>query len=460
MSRFAPLLLLAGACATVPRDAGFADVRAIARERIGKDLRWDRGGEEDAQVRERLRALLTAPLTADGAVELALLNNRGIQAVYEELGIGQADLVQAGLLRNPTFGASVGFPTTSGSRLGSDFSITQDFLDIFTLPLRKSVAERQFQQAKLRVGNAVLQLAADVRSGYFTLLAAQHMTQMLREISQGQDAVSELAQRQREAGNINDLELALEIDAAQSARVAVARSDAQVLEARERLARLLGVFGADTGFRIAELLPELPQTDPPLDGLETLAIEQRLDLAAAKSEREVLASTLSAASVTRFFPAVQVGASVLRDPEGITTVGPTLSLELPIFDQGQARLARLEAQTREATARVEELAVQVRSQVRATRNRLVQGRAIVDFYRTSLLPLRERILRQSQLHYNAMQIGLPQLVVARQNLTNAYREYVDALREYWTARSDLELAVGGGLSKRATQAGAKDALHP
>lgn len=443
MNRAALLLALLAGCASVPRDAGFKDVNAMARERLGHDLRWDRGGEEDAQVRDRLRALLAAPLTDDGAVEVALLHNRGIQAVYEELGIAQADLVQAGLLRNPTFGATVRFPHKPSGSIENEFSIAQDFLDLFTLPLRKHVAAAQFEQAKLRVGNEVLQLAGQVRTAYFTLLAAQHMSSILRETSLGYDALSQLAELQREAGNINDLELSMEVDAALTARTNVARSDGEMLLARERLAGLLGVYGGDAAFKTVEMLPELPESDPALDKLESVAIRRRLDLGAARAERDVLASLLSTARGTRFIPGIQVGAATANDTEGNRVTGPTVSLELPIFDQGQARLSRLESQARQADARLEDLAVRVRSEVRSARSRLVQERATVEFYRGSVLPVRERIMKQSQLHYNAMQIGLVQLLNARQGQTNAYRDYVEALRGYWTARSDLELAVGG-----------------
>ena len=216
---------------------------------------------------------------------------------------------------------------------------------------------------------------------------------------------------------------------------------------REHLARLLGVFGPEAAFKTSEILPELPGGEPALEGLESIAIERRLDLAAARAEREVVAGLLSTARGTRFLPGVQIGVATQREtPEGIRSTGPTLSLELPIFDQGQARLARLEAQARQAEARLDDLAVRVRSEVRSARNRLVQQRALVNFYRHSVLPLRERILKQTQFQYNAMQIGLSQLLNARQNQTNAYRDYVEGLRDYWMARSDLELAVGGQLA--------------
>ena len=204
---------------------------------------------------------------------------------------------------------------------------------------------------------------------------------------------------------------------------------------------------SEEAVKTSEILAEMPDGEPALEGLESIAIERRLDLAAARAEREVVAGLLSTARGTRYFPAVQVGVASQREtPEGIRSTGPTLSLELPIFDQGQARLERLEAQARQAEARVDDLAVRVRSEVRSARSRLIQQRALVGFYRRSVLPVRERILQQTQFQYNAMQIGLPQLLHARQNQTNGYRDYVEGLRDYWMARSDLELAVGGRLA--------------
>ena len=159
----------------------------------------------------------------------------------------------------------------------------------------------------------------------------------------------------------------------------------------------------------------------------------------------------SLAGVTRFLPALEIGASTDRDAEGTRVTGPSVALELPIFDQGRARVARLVAQVRQARAREAELAVNVRAEVRALRNRLIAARSVVEHYRTVLLPLRERVVQQAQLRYNAMLLGVFQLLIARREQIDAYRDYLDSVRGYWSARGQVERAAGGSLAATLTK---------
>jgi outer membrane protein, heavy metal efflux system len=433
------------ACASVPRQGGFDTVQQLVQERLGTRVYWYQGGEEDAEVRRTLEALSGSPLTVDGAVTVALLNNRGLQATYEALGVSQADLVQAGLLRNPRIGAQVALPlgTSSPSFVAPSFTVDFDFISLFTLPLRKHVAEEAFAAAKLRVTDAVLRLAADVRVSYFTLAAAEQLIALWRPYLDAQAAAASLAARQRGAGNISALEESLQLDAYDSGRLQVVRAEAAALEARETLTRLLGLWGPAASFRIAPL-PPLPAQEEPLDGLEAVAIRQRLDLAAVLHERNARAAALGLARGTGAVPLLDIGALAERDSgEGFWSAGPSIALELPLFDQGQARVARAESALRQEERRLEQLAVEIRSQVRATRSRLLADRSIVEFYRSSFLPQRARITAESLLQYNAMQIGLYQLLVAKQGELNANREYVEAVRDYWTSKAQLALALGG-----------------
>jgi cobalt-zinc-cadmium efflux system outer membrane protein len=441
--------LLAGlvvtGCATVPKDAGFSDVERMMAERGAPRVHWLRGGEEDRRVEERLRELLKGPLTVDSAVEVALLNNRELQAVYEDLGIAQADLVQAGLLRNPTLSASVGFPNVVAPT-GLTFSVVQEFIDLFSLPLRKKVARAEFERQKFRVAHEVWRLAGEVREASLELVAAEQASEMWREVLASAEAAADLARRQHEAGNINDLDLALEQDPLTEARLSLARAEYDGIAARERLTRLLGLFGEAAGFKMEGRLPEMADGDPSLERLEAFAVEHRLDLAAARKERDNAAYALSLEKGTRFTPSVQVGLNVERaSPESAWLVGPSLDVEAPIFDRGQARVAQLAALLRQSEDRYQALAVEVRSEVRAARNRLVLARSTVDYYRKIVLPLRERVVSLSQLQYNAMQIGLFQLLQVKQRQVESYRDYIAELRNYWTARSALEVSAGGVL---------------
>jgi cobalt-zinc-cadmium efflux system outer membrane protein len=439
-------LLLAG-CA-VPREAGFPEVAQAVEQRTGHRIFWNQGGEADAAVLAKVREMLGSELSRAVAVQIALLNNRGLQAIYEELMIAQADVVQAGLLKNPVFSASIRFPT-SGAVLGrsGDLGVALDFLDVVMIPAKKRLATRAFEAARLRVGDEVLRVAHETRGAYYACQGAQQIAAMRRTIATAAEASIELARRQHEAGNISDLDLASEEGLYEQVRLDVARSEAEILAARERLTRLMGLSGEELSWKLAPRLPDLPAADPPLGELEALALAQRLDVAAARADVEVRAAALAMAKDFRFLGGAGVGAGLERDPEGTTVAGPSVSLELPIFDQKQAAIARLVAQHRQAGMRLGALSVAARSEVREAHGRLAFARSVAERYRTTVIPLRERIVALSQRHHDAMLLGIHQVLLAKQAEVNAYREYIEAVRDYWIARSELERSLGGRLAQ-------------
>lgn len=436
-------------CASVPKDAGFPDIQKLIDQRIGRRVHWNQGTPEDEKVAEAIRSMLQQELTQDEAVQIALLNNRSLQATYEELGIAQADVVQAGLLRNPTFSASFRFMDKSvdGHRsTNTEFSVDQDFLDLLMLPLRKRVATAGFEQVKLRVSNAVLNLAADVRSAYYTLQADEQTLEMRQTVAQATEAAAELANRQLEAGTLKPLDVANQQGFHAQAKLDVAHTDVQIVAGRERLNRLMGLWGYDTAWRLPVRLPELPASEMPLEHLESTAVSQRLDLAAARQEMQVVAYALSLTKKFRYFTVFEFGVDTEHDPtDRLNLTGPHVTIELPIFDQRQAAIARLEAQLRQSQQRLSSLAVDIRSEVREARDRILAARNIVKYYHDTVLPLRKQIVDEAQLYYNGMLIGVYELLLAKQNQINAGGEYIEALRDYWIARADLERVVGGRL---------------
>ncbi|NOK09927.1 TolC family protein [Corallococcus exercitus] len=437
--------MLLGGCASVQKERGHLEVAALVEERTGLKTRWNQGTPEDAQVQQHLDALLAGDLTSDHAVEVALLNNPALQGTYEELGVSQADMVQAGLLTNPSFDGSIGFPLTSDGGMEHEFSIVQSFVDLFTLPLRKRVANEQFLADTLRVAHEALATTAEVRQTFTEVQARQQLVALRREVLQAADAAADLSGRQRAAGNVTALALATEQAALEQARLELAQDELALFEAREHLNRLMGLFGARVQWTLGRKLPEVPATEASLEHLETLAIRQRLDIDAARKQVSLLWNALELARSTRFFGRVDVGVHTHRDANGPRLLGPTLSLELPIFDQRQALIAKLEAQHRQGEDRLTELSVNARSEVRAARARLVTLRNMAERYQKVVLPLRTTILEESQRQYNAMQIGLPGLLIARRDQVEAWRAYLETVRDYWMARADLERLVGGRL---------------
>ena len=207
----------------------------------------------------------------------------------------------------------------------------------------------------------------------------------------------------------------------------------------------MGLPGKDGRLKIGDRLPAPPATDQPLDELVARAGQQRLDLAAAKQETLLLARSLNLTRSTALVDEAEVGVSTERDPDGERVTGPEISVPLPIFNLGHARVAAARHKLRESERRYEALEQQATSDVRIAYASMTAARRRFEHQRDVVLPLRQRIVQQSQLHYNAMIVGVFELLEAKQREIDAGREYVAALTDYWTARAELERAVGGRL---------------
>ena len=450
MNTARPLSLLAavaalasGGCASVPRDAGFADVRRIASERTGARVHWNQGTASDAAVAASVRTLLGKELTAEGAMQIALLNNRGLQAAYEDLMVAQADLVAAGLLRNPVFDAEVRFPEGGGGA-GLELALVQDFIDLLYIPMRKRLAASAFEAAKLRAAGNVMDLAGEVRSAVYTLQASEQTLEMRRQVVSATEASYDLARRLRAAGNISELDLANERALYEQSRLQLRAAEAAVLRDREHLNRLMGLWGpASAAWTVAARLPDVPAEDVAAEGLERTAVERSLDLRAARQEVEAAARAVGIAAPFGLLPEAEAGVSAERESEGDWAVGPAFSLPIPLFNQGQPAVASAQARLRQARQRYFALAVEVRSRTRAARDAVAAAREQAEHYRRVILPLRNEIVEQTQLQYNAMQLGPFQLLVAKQQQIEAGAAYISALKDYWLARTELDQLLNG-----------------
>jgi len=438
--------LALGGCATVAPRASFPQVSSLAAERgVASDVVWRGEPSDDAAADASSDDLLARPLDADAAVQVALLRNPTLQASYEELGLAQADLVQAGLLHNPVLSAAAMPAVGASASPKYEFDLAQNLFDLLLRPARTRIADAQLEEAKLRVAGSVVALAAEVRGAFVTYAAARRLTRVLEVLERAARASADLARRFHRAGNLSDLDLAREDATALQAQADVLRSRADQVAPHERLARLLAVPAAQT-FSIVDELRGLPQHDPPLDELLVRADRQRLELAAARQEEAALQEALATAETWRYLGDVEVGAAASKDSgEGYFVLGPSASLELPIFDQKQAQIARLGSQLRRSRFRSDGVALDVASEVRSAVATLQAQRALAEHQRDRLVPLRREVTALSQQHYDYMQLGAFELLAAKQQEVAAHRDYLDALRDYWIAWAELERAVGGRL---------------
>jgi cobalt-zinc-cadmium efflux system outer membrane protein len=447
-------LLVAVGCAGVSKERGHDEVDRLVRERSGHETHWAQGSPEDAQVDKWVGDLLAHGLTQSAAIDIALLNNPRLQETYEELGVSQADMVQAGLLRNPSIGAHVAFPVR-GNNDEISFSFMQDFLDLFMLPLRKRIAAAQFAVQELRVAQAALDTVADVQKEFADVEASAAVLAYRKTIVEATAGAAELSRAQYAAGNVSDLRHTTQLVSNEQAELDLSRDELELFRHRERLNRLLGLWGARAAWTLADALPALPAKEPPLDDLEARAMKQRLDVDAARRQQLLMGKAVSLARGSRFVGRLDVGVDAHQDADGPRVIGPFLMLELPIFDQRQALIARLEAQEREAARRLTAVSVDARSEVRMASAELIFARRIAERYQASILPMRDKVVDESQLFYNGMLIGLYQLLDVKREQVEAHAQAIAAIRDYWVARADLERAIGGQLSRRPTNTGEK-----
>jgi cobalt-zinc-cadmium efflux system outer membrane protein len=439
------LAALASACATVDPKPAFDDLSRPVTERAGSTPRWARTAEEAGELGREVDRILEAPLTAETAVQVAFLNSPELQATFEEIGLSQAEVAQAARLENPEVSGSLRFPSGDGGN-NTELSLVLNVFEVFLQPLRKKVAAAALEQTKLRVANEVLALAGEVKEAYFTLQARQQLAARLTAIRGLTETAADFARAQHEAGTINDLELENRTVIHRESRVEVAVAEAEVRSGRERLNRLLGLYGPRTAWSIGATLPEVPEAEVPLEGLERMAIRNRLDLQAARWGVDQVGRALALKRGTRFFPVgIHAGVSTEKEPDGTRVTGPELSLQLPIFDTGKAKVAALEAEHRRAQRMLEALAVNARSEVREERDRMIASRDLARYYGRVLLPQRQRILELTLREYNAMFKGAYELLLAKQAEVEAEKAFALAARDYWVSRARLERALGGSL---------------
>lgn len=446
-SRFVALtaaLSLSG-CISFSPDGGMTVVSDIAEQAIGKDAVFVRSRSDEARASDTVRRLLSHALTVDAAVQVALLNNRGLQAAYNELALAEADLVQQSLPPNPTFSIS----NISGDAASEiERQVVGNILALATLPARSDIARGRFREAQLRAALETLRLAAEVRRGYYKTVAANEMTGLLSGATSTAEAAARLATKLGETGSINKLDQAREkvFYAETGAELAAARQEAA--SSRERLVRLLGLSNDDPGLRLPNKLPPLPRKPGTAPDIEADAVKHRLDLQIARMELDILAKSLDLTEATRFVTLLDVAgiSRSTKEPETpqFRERGFDVEFQIPVFDGGEVRVRQAAETYNRALNRLAEKAVNVRSEARSAYQVFRSNYDIASRYEREVLPLRQSITDEMQLQLSSMQVDVFALVTEARQRVASQRAAIDSRRAFWIAQSDLLTAVNGG----------------
>ena len=434
-------VLALGACVSTGPDGGFADVSAAVSSRAGAETKWLRSDKDAAATAERLKALLAKPLTGDDAVQIALVNNPGLQAAYGELGVAGGDLISAGLLPNPQL-------SYLRARHQDEYKIETilsfNVLSLLTVPMALRAQRERFEQAKLQAAAEGVRVAAETRKAYWRALAAQQSARYMEDVKAAAEASADLARRMAAVGNFSKLDRMREQSFYADATAQLARARQQAVAERERLVRLMGLWGNQLSFQLPERMADLPAAPRDLPNAEETAMETRLDILAARRDAEATARSLGLTRVTRVTNEFELGIARVREDPEPTKKGFEIGVPIPLFDWGTGRVARAEALYMQSVNRIAESAVNARSQVREAYHGYRTAYDVARHYRDEVVPLRKQISEEIVIRYNGMLSSVFELLADAREQVFAVNASIEALRDYWIADADLQNATTAG----------------
>lgn len=449
------LLALSG-CATFSNDGGMNDVSSIAQERIGHPVERIASNDQPSTATATTTDLLKSPLSVENAVRIALLNNRSLQASLAELGVAEADLVQAGRLANPSF--SFG-RMRGGEDIEVERSIMFNLVGILTMPVRSNIERRRFEAAKLQTAASAVQLAADTRRAYFEAIAASQTVEFMQTVKTSAEASAELAQRLAKVGNFSALDYQRQQVFYAEATAQLAAAQHAALSARENLVRLLGLTANRNELKLPQRLPDLPKEPKKVVGAEASAMQQRLDVQMARMETESVANALGLTRTTGFLNVLHVGYQNMSETDEPRFNGYEVELELPIFDWGTAKVRRAESQYMAAVNRTSAVAQRAQSQVREAYSAYRTAYDVARHYQTEIVPLRKKISDEVLLRYNGMLIGVFELLADARAQVNSVNAAIQAQRDFWIAENALQMSINGTGGEAATVRAASTAAE-
>ncbi len=434
-------------CASLSPDGGAAGIQDHAAPSLQAygvaDAKLTSAPTE--QSIQAVKAMLSAPLSMDNAVRIALLNSPLQAGSMAQLRISEADRVQAATLPNPHFSF---MRTVEGDKVQLERALGINIMGIIALPWRSQWQGQQLELAKLQAAQDVIRLAADTRKAWISAVAAQQTAQYAAQAKIAAEAAGELARRMARVGNWSKLSQAKEQTMLLDAATMQAKAENTAFSEREKLIRLMGLWGEQTQFKLPSRLPQLPKEVRDSQGIEAQALSQRLDVRAAAMQAGYVANSLGFVRASGFINALDL--KLIRETTTDQTTGDKekkrgweLELPIPIFDWGGAAHARSQATYMQSVAQVRKSAITARSEARQAWHSYRTAHDIAKNYRDEIVPLRKFINDETLLRYNGMLIGVFELFSDTRTNILAVSASIDALRDFWLIETDLQTALTG-----------------
>ena len=394
--------------------------------------------EQQQQANQHIQQMLKTPLTLDNAVEIAVLNNRAIQSELLTLGISAAQLQQVSQLPNPSISLT---RKVSDGHYATELEFGFNLLSLLTLPKVRQLEINQFEQVKLQIAQRIADMIADTHHAYWNAVAAQELLHYSEQVYTTTAAGTELAKRMLQAGNFSKLDFLREQSLLTEATLNLVKARQSAYISKEALQQQLGLWQDSEQLLLPDRLPEIPARLTDWSRVVQGGLAQRLDVKLAKLKLERIAQGAGLTRATRFINAfeVEVGANVQDSSERSYKA----VLELPLFDWGTYRLKKAEYQYKQAFNDAFAIGVSARSELRQSYLSYQSRHELAQHYKNAVLPVQRQIAEENLLRYNGMFISVFELIADARNQINAVAGYVNANRDFWLAKSQLDFAMMG-----------------
>lgn len=425
-----------------------APVDQALRARLGSVELWN---PEARATQDTTLDLLSRPLDAQAAVAIALRNNQRLRVALTALGVPAGQVAQATAPR----ATDVDFLYRRGLADGAseiEINVTQDIIELITTGSRRNAASQDLQAAQLRATAMVIETAGMAEIGFYRLVAEQQLYELRQTVADLAASSFEFVSVQHAAGNVPDLTLLREQDNKAQADLDVAKSQIEVALRRQQLAAALGLPASELGWTVVTRLPALPTTLAPVAAnAEAMIVAQSLERDSLQREATAATARLRLAKIRSWVPELGVGVSLGRRTTPATSasewdIGPAVRVALPLFNWNQGGRAVARAEVARITLTQTAYELELRATFRAALNRQQTTYAQARSIRDTILPLRNKILAEVLLHYNAMNATALELLMARRGQTEAGQQYIELLRDYWVAQAVLTTLQRGGVT--------------
>jgi cobalt-zinc-cadmium efflux system outer membrane protein len=438
------ILFVAGGCATVKTDQEWARLKKMASERFGQEIVWEQSEVEEQYIQNEISRLLTDGLSREDAVRIAFMNNRQLQSAFEAVGIFKSDLIQAGLLSNPSLDVLFRIPSGAG-RISIEATGLFSFSDLWQIPFRKKVAAARTEAAILHTGQITIETAAEAKRSYDAVYYLSIHEKETKVILKKFQEISDQVTLRKSFGFVSDQEVYLFKIMVFEAELEVARIQNELALGRAKLNRVMGLKPSQVNYELVlKEEHEWPANFPDLDTAIRHALDHRLEMQMAKF-RILQGEKMLELERKYVFKHIGLGASYEKDFEGTKGFGPALDIQIPLFDQNQAQIAKAQYKIRQERKNFQALKGQIQEEVEKDLEQIHLFQTRKQSFKEKIIPLRQKVLEYAEKWVHAMQLNRLYLLEAQRGLLQSNREYLEVIKEYQHALVDLELHLGGKL---------------